>query len=158
MSIQKIFFPLLMLLLSGTVLANDVKPAPPELLALVVKAKLRDPIISWCKGAFVPGKPAGYAIAVSSNKAGGRYLTVDSHGEVTELATFTDLADLQCLTATEARELAKTIAENETTHGGITPRYKSAVVCASLDRSPTTFCWQYSPKAKAFVKIGNWTT
>jgi hypothetical protein len=145
------FFPLMMSLFIGTVSAADVKPVPPELLALAAKAKLHDPIMAWCKGAFVPDKPPAFAIAISRNIAEGSYLVVDSQGQVTELAAFTDGAELQCLTAAKARELAKVIAENETTHGGIKPSYKSAVICASLDRSPTSLCWQYSPAAKAFV-------
>ena len=140
------------------VFAAEPGPIPPELAALEAKAKLQDPIVSWCKGAFVPGKPSGFAVAVSRNKTEGRYLIIDSLGQVSEIAAFTGGADLNCYTAAEAKDLAKTIAENETTHGGIVPRYKSAVICVAQDRSPTTLCWQYSPKAKAFVKIGSWTT
>jgi len=147
---------LAMLLLSGAahVAADQL---PPGVLALAAKAEVREPIVAWCKGTFRPEKPIAYALAVSRSGIGGRYLAIDSDGQVTELASFTGGADLACYTPTEAKALSASIANSETIQGSIAPLHKTTVVCAFVEETAAA-CWQYSTADKAFVRVGGWTT
>ena len=100
---------------------------------------------------------AGFAIAVTSPEGTGRYVVVEPGGRISELGLFTDAADLSCLTPAGARDLDRSIRENETMHGGISPVGDATVVCGFTDAT-TAVCWQYSSDAGRFVKVGGWTT
>ncbi|HXG87356.1 MAG TPA: hypothetical protein VNJ02_03390 [Vicinamibacterales bacterium] len=132
-------------------------PAPPDLTALAVQARLDLPFAAWCRGQFRPGHSRAFAAALSSTADGGRYVVLERDGRVTELASFTGGADLSCYTRAEAQKLNGAIARSETIHGQITPRWRTTVVCAFIDAT-TAVCWQYSPADGGFVKVGGWVT
>ena len=102
------------LVLAGAALGAE--PLPLEFMAATSKAKIADPIVGWCGGEFRSGHPGGFAIAVSSAQAGGRYLVVEANGQVIELASFSGRADLSCYTTHEARKLDQTISRSATIH------------------------------------------
>ena len=127
------------------------QPVPAELSALLEKARLGSPV-AWCRGEFRSGRPAAYVVAVP-----GRYLVVESDALVTELASFTGGAELSCYTPAEARKLHRTIAQSETIQGRIIPRWRTTVVCGFVEDTRAV-CWQYSPRDRRFVKVGEWVT
>jgi hypothetical protein len=132
------------------------QPVPRELSALVSRADLPAPV-GWCRGELRAGRRAGYAVAVPSAVKGGRYLVLEEGAPAVELAPFTSGAELSCYSPAEARRLDGSIRQSETIQGGIAPRWRTTVVCGFLDDT-TAVCWQYSPDARAFVKVGGWIT
>lgn len=129
---------------------------PRALTALAAEADLPAPI-RWCRGEFRAGRSAAYAVAVPSAIKGGRYLVLEDGAPAVELAPFVGGADLSCYSPSEARRLDRSIRESETIDGEIAPRWRTTVVCGFVDDT-TAVCWQYSPDARAFVKVGGWTT
>ena len=135
---------------------GSAQPVPPELSALIGKARLALPVAGWCRGEFRAGHAGGYAVAVPS-AAGGRYLVVGLDATVVELVSYTGRPDLSCYTPAEARKLHLTIGQSDTIHGAISPRWGTTVVCAFVDDT-TSICWQYSPADHGFIKVGGWVT
>jgi hypothetical protein len=133
------------------------QPVPADLATLAAKARLDGRVAAWCRGAFQSGRPDAFAVAITDAAASGRYVVVESDAAVTELASYTDGADLSCYTRAEARKLNDSIRRSETIHGQITPRWSTAVICAFVDGT-TAVCWQYSPTERVFVKVGGWVT
>ena len=130
---------------------------PPELSALVAKARLAQPV-AWCNGEFRSGRPHAFAAAIpAENGSGGRYVVLEADALAAEIAAFIEGADLSCYTRSEAEKLNATIRQSETIQGEIAPRWNSTVICGFIDDT-TAECWQYSDAEKAFVKIGGWTT
>jgi hypothetical protein len=132
------------------------QPVPRELSALASRADLPAPL-RWCRGEFRAGRAGAYAVAVPSAITGGRYLVLEDAAPVVELAPFVGGADLSCYSPAEARRLDRSIRESETIHGEVAPRWPTTVVCGFVDDT-TAVCWQYSPDARAFVKVGGWIT
>jgi len=130
---------------------------PPELSALASKAGLDRPVAAWCRAEFRSGHPGAFAVAVTSAAGGGRYVILDSDASVEELAAFTRGPDLSCYSRAEAEKLNVDIRDSRTIQGEITPRWSTAVVCGFVDDTSAA-CWQYSPDAGAFVRIGGWVT
>ena len=133
------------------------QPVPSTLTALATKARLDGPVAAWCSGEFRPGRPGGYAVAVTSGAGGGRYVVLDTDATVTELALFKRAADLSCYSRGQAEKLDVTISRSETIQGHIAPRWNTTVVCGFIDET-TAACWQYSPAGRTFVKVGEWVT
>jgi hypothetical protein len=133
------------------------QPVPSELSALAAKARLDGPVAAWCRGQFRPGYPRAFAVAITSAAGGGRYVVIEADATVTELASFTRSADLSCYTRAEAQKLDIAIRRSVTIQGDITPRWRTAVVCAFVDDT-TSVCWQYSPADRGFVRVGGWVT
>ncbi len=132
------------------------QPAPPDLSRLMERARIEGPASAWCRGLFAPGRPAGYAVAVSG-PTGGRYLALDSILGAIDLATFTGAPDLACYSAAEAADLNRALQRSETVQGRLAPRWPTGVVCGFVE--PTrAVCWQYSARSHAFVEVGGWTT
>lgn len=146
---------LLLALVTGSMAA--AQPVPPELSTLAATARLDRPVVGWCRGEFRSGHPGAYAVAVSGEKGGGRYLVLESDATVVELAGFTDGPQLSCYTPAEARKLDLVIGSSLAIHGQITPAWNTAVVCAFEENTRAT-CWQHSPVTGAFVKVGGWIT
>jgi hypothetical protein len=137
-------------------ISASAQPVPADLRALAVKARLDAAIAGWCRGPLRAGRPGSYVVAAAA-ATGGRYLALDADGTSVELASFTGTPELSCYTPAEARKLDRTIRESETIHGSIAPRWRTTVVCGFLDDT-TAACWQYSPAARAFVRVGGWIT
>ena len=74
-----------------------------------------------------------------------------------ELVTFTGKPDLACYTPSAARTLNLSIKKSDTIQGQIVPRWRTLVICGFVEPTEAV-CWQYSPTAKAFVKVGGWVT
>ena len=123
----------------------------------MASAKIEGPLVGWCRAEFRAGRRGAFAIAIPSAKAGGRYLALDSNGQAYELASFARSAELSCYKPAEARKLNRTIAGSKTIHGSIAPVFGTTVICAFVEET-NAICWQYSPQAKAFVKVGEWVT
>ena len=130
--------------------------APPELTALVAKAKLGAPV-AWCQGEFQAGRRGAFAVALKASTGGSSYAVLGLDGSLVTLATFTGGVDLACYTKAQADALNATIGRSATIHGQLTPRWNTAVVCGFVDDT-TAVCWQYSPAERAFVRIGGWQT
>lgn len=133
------------------------QPVPPALSAMVTRAQIEGRVTAWCGGEFRAGHPDAFAAAVTSAAGQGRYVVLDSDGTVAELGAFEGEPDLSCYTPAEARKLTETIGESNTIEGHVAPRWPTTVICAFSD-STTAACWQYSPKARRFVKVGGWIT
>jgi hypothetical protein len=133
------------------------QPVPPRVAALAAKAQLGGPVVAWCSGAFRPRRPRGEAVAVNSKVVGRRYYVLDADGTSTELAPFERRPDLSCYKPAQARRLDLMIKRSKTLHGHITPRWRTTVVCGFIDDT-TAVCWQYSPKERRFVQVGDWKT
>ena len=132
-------------------------PRPAELDALLARARIEAPVAAWCAGEFTAGRPGGFAVAVASPGRGGRYLVLRMGDVPVELASFAGGADLACYSPAKARALGKSIAVSDTVHGRISPRWRTTVVCGFVENT-NAVCWQFSPKARAFVKVGEWVT
>jgi hypothetical protein len=130
--------------------------APAELRALLSNAKIDGTVASWCSGEFRAGERDSFAVALAT-PAGGRYMALEGNGRSTQLATFKGRADLSCYSRADAAKLDQSIRQSDTIHGQVTPRWNTTVVCGFIDET-TAECWQYSPNARTFVKIGGWTT
>jgi hypothetical protein len=133
------------------------QPTPPELSALLSKAKIDVPLVSWCRGEFRADGPAAYAVAVGSPDRDGRYLVLESDGTVVELASFADGAELSCYTAARAEEIDRVIGISDTIEGKIAPAFRTMVVCGFVENTRAV-CWQYSPEKSTFVEVGSWIT
>ena len=147
-------------LLVGTFAAGSIalaQPVPARLAALAAKAQLGGPVAAWCSGQFRPKRPRAFAVAVNSSVLGRRYLVLDADGTSTLLAPFDRRPDLSCYSPAHARRLDLIIKRSKTLHGRITPRWRTTVVCAFVDET-TAVCWQYSPKERRFVQVGEWVT
>jgi hypothetical protein len=112
--------------------------------------------VAWCRGEFRGARHSGYALALASD-SGGRYLVLEPDGKVFALASFTGGAELSCYTPAQARQLNHTIAQSETIHGKVAPRWNTPVVCAFVEDT-SAVCWQYSPAGRVFVEVGRWIT
>ena len=144
------------LLVAGAVGA-EAAPAPTDLIALAAEGKVEGPLASWCRGTFGSEHSGAYAVATLSSTGGGQYLVLGMNGKVIQLATFTGGGDLACYSPDKARELSKSIAANAIVHGGISPVWNSTVICGFVEETHAV-CWQYSPNARAFVRVGEWVT
>ena len=96
------------------------------------------------------------AIAASTG-AGGRYLVLGPGSSAVELAPFAGRPDLSCYSRAEAVKLDRSVRTSDTIHGRIAPRWSTTVICGFVDET-NAVCWQYSPAARAFVKVGEWIT
>ena len=130
---------------------------PSELGALMAKAKIEGRVGSWCRAEFRPGHQGAFAVAVTASNGAGRYVALDSDGSGRELAAFKGGVDLACYSRRQAEKLDQSIRQSETIHGQIRPRWNTTVVCGFVDDT-SAVCWQYSPAARAFVKVGRWVT
>ena len=74
-----------------------------------------------------------------------------------ELAPFKGAPELACYTPAEARKIDETIRQSATISGKVAPMFATTVVCGFVEDT-TAMCWQYSPKTRAFVKVGEWQT
>jgi hypothetical protein len=139
------------------VFVRAAQPVPSQLSALAAKARLESPIVGWCRGEFRPDRSGAYAVAIQPAASSGRYLVVEADATVLDLASFPRSADLSCYTPAEARKLHASITQSATITGRIAPRWRTTVVCAFVDDTHAV-CWQYSPRERAFVKVGEWLT
>jgi hypothetical protein len=136
---------------------------PADLSALLTKAGVDRAVSAWCRGEFRAGHGGAYAAAIASipstpsTTGRGRYVILEPGAQAVELAAFSGNADLSCYTPADARKLDRTIRSSDTIHGSIKPEWNTTVVCAFVDDT-TSVCWQYSPRKRAFVKIGEWAT
>ena len=141
---------------AGTLSAAQRVP-PPDLSTLLTKARVDGTLAGWCRGHMRSGRPDGYAVALASENGGGRYLALGDDATVLELAAYAKAPDLACYTPAEARKLDQSIRSSATISGGVTPAFATTVVCAFVEDT-SAVCWQYSAKARAFVKVGGWQT
>ena len=144
-------------LAAGTASIVGAQPLPAELSALAVSARLDLPVTNWCRGEFHAEHPGAYAVAVTAATGGGRYLVLESGAVAIELALFTGSPEISCYTPEAARTLDLEIRRSSTIDGQITTPWTTTVVCAFVE-NPRATCWQHSPVATAFVKVGEWTT
>jgi len=136
---------------------SAARPVPPALAALAARARLDGAIAVWCGGAFRPGRRGAFALAVTRPVGSGRYLVLEADATTSDLAPFDGTPDLSCYSRPEAVKLDRTIAESETVHGRVAPRWNTTVVCAFVEATHAR-CWQYSPAERTFVTVGEWTT
>ena len=130
---------------------------PSQLTELVAKARLQGAVAGWCRAEFGSGHAGAFAVALRVTADSGRYLFLEDNATVTELATFADGAELQCLSRAEAEQRDLAIRQTETVTGHITPRFNTSVVCGFVTNTEAV-CWQYSPIDRAFVRVGGWMT
>jgi hypothetical protein len=149
--------PLVLTICTATTLSAAQAAPPAALSAMVAKARVDGQLVTWCRGQFRAGRPNAYAAAVTSSAGGGRYLVFDSDAAVVELAPYKDTPELACYTPAEARKLDAVIRESEAISGRIAPAFATTVVCGFVEDT-YAMCWQYSPQARAFVKVGEWQT
>jgi hypothetical protein len=151
---------LMFLTISAAATLSAAQPGlspPRDLAAMFAKARVEGTLASWCRGQFRAGRPSAYAAALTLPTGGGRYLVLDGEAAVVELASFKSAPDLACYTPAEARKLHEAIQTTETVSGRIAPRFTTTVVCAFVEET-NAVCWQYSPAARAFIKVGEWQT
>lgn len=141
----------------GSGLSAVAHPAPADLSDLALSARLDLPVAGWCRGELQAGHPRAYAIAVTAPSGGGRYLILGSDRTVSELAPFAGRPEITCYTPAAAGALNLEIAESSTVDGQVTVPRTTSIVCAFVENTRAT-CWQYSPVASEFVKVGEWTT
>lgn len=144
------------LALTASLLGAQTSP-PPDLVALMAKTGVEGRAVGWCRGSFVPGARPAYAAAVASGDGTGRYIVIDEEAQVMALEPFKGVPDVSCYSPAEARKLHESIRLSSTITGEITPAFPTTVVCGFVDGT-TAVCWQYSPSARAFVRIGGWQT
>ena len=130
---------------------------PPALAELTTKARLNGTIVSHCAAEFAPGQQGGYAVAAVSPDGVGRYVALHPDGVMQEIVPFSDRGEVSCHTRADAVKLAVTILQSKAIHGSIEPRFDTTVICGFVDDTTAT-CWQYSPAARDFVKVGQWST
>ncbi len=112
---------------------------------------------AWCAVTSMPGVAPAYAVAISTPQGGGRYLVIEREDRSTVLGNYAGPADLSCRSAAQADALNESIARSATVQGSVRARGPSTVVCGFVE--PTrALCWQYTPAARAFVQVGEWTT
>lgn len=141
----------------GTASLVGAQPVPAELSALAVSARLDLPVTNWCRGEFQAEHPGAYAVAVTAAGGGGRYLVLESGATAIELAVFTGNPEISCYTPAAARRLDGAISNSSTITGQVTVPWTTTVVCAFVENTRAE-CWQYSPVATGFVKVGEWVT
>ena len=141
----------------STILFAAQRQPPADLASRLDKARVEGTLVTWCQGQFQPGRQRAYALAVTAASGGGRYLVVDDNGMVAELARFKGTPELACYTPAEARKLNEAIRSSETISGRIAPLFSTTIVCAFVENTEA-MCWQYSPKSRAFVTVGQWQT
>ena len=152
----KLLFCLAISVAAGT-LSGAQRVPPPDLSTLMTKLRVDGTLAGWCRGQLRTGRPDGYAVAIASATAGGRYLVLGDDATVVELASYLEAPDLACYTPAEARKLNASIRSSATISGGVAPAFATTVVCAFVEDT-SAVCWQYSAKARAFVKVGEWQT
>jgi hypothetical protein len=130
---------------------------PPDLAELTFKARLTGTIVSYCPAEFEAGRTGAYALAVISPDGNGRYVAVHPDATMQEIIPFSHTGELSCYTSVQALKLHDTIQKSRTLYGSLEPRFDSTVVCTFVDDTTAT-CWQYSPAARDFVKVGQWRT
>jgi hypothetical protein len=130
---------------------------PADLAELTFKARLTGTIVAHCPAEFEAGRSGAYAVAVVSPDGNGRYVALHPDGVMQEIIPFSRSGELSCYTRAQALKLHDTIQKSKTIHGSLEPRFDSTVVCTFVDDTTAT-CWQYSPAARDFVKVGQWTT
>jgi hypothetical protein len=130
---------------------------PVDLTELGIKARLTGTIVSHCPAEFEPGRVGAYAVAAVSPDGVGRYVALHPDGVMQEIIPFSREGQVSCYTRAEALKVHATIQKSDTTHGSIEPRFDTTVVCVFIDDTTAT-CWQYSPAARDFVKVGQWMT
>ena len=130
---------------------------PADLSELVAKAGVQGTLATWCSGDVRLRGHMGYAAAVMSSNRGGRYLVYEAGETVVELATFNGAPEVACYTSAEARKINESIRRSETISGKVAPMFETTVVCGFVEDT-TAMCWQYSPKTRAFIKVGEWQT
>ena len=149
-------FMLLSLGLAGAL--NVTQAPPPDLAALVAKARLDAPVAAWCRAEFQAGRRGAFAVAVTSASGGGRYVALQADGHAVELAAFKETPNLACYGRAEARTLGRSLQQSaDIVQGNLAPRWNTTVVCGFIDNTSAE-CWQYSPDARAFVSVGRWVT
>lgn len=146
--------PFVTLVLAAT--TSFGQPPPPDLAALVTRDGSGGRVMAWCRGEFRPDRPGAYAVAIA-NAHGSQYVVLDAHGTSTVLGAFSGGADLACYSPAAAAALSVSIRRSTTIQGRIAPRWKTSVVCGFIDNT-TARCWQFSPSARAFVRVGGWVT
>ena len=144
-------------MIAAAAVAAAQQSVPADVLKRAERARISGIIVAWCQGEFRSGFPGDIAAAVTGAEGGGRYVVLDSEGNVTELAPFKRKPDLSCYSRAGALELSRAMARSATIEGRIAPRWNTTVICGFLDDTGAT-CWQYSPSARAFVPVGSWTT
>ncbi len=77
--------------------------------------------------------------------------------DLSTLGACAEAPELACYTAADARKLNESIRRSATISGSVTPAFATTVVCAFVEDT-SAVCWQYSAKARAFVKVGDWQT
>lgn len=142
--------------LSTLQLAAQRQP-PADLTARLDKARVEGTLVSWCQAQFESGRQHAYAVAMTAPTGGGRYLVVDHEGKAVELARFNNAPDLACYTRAEARKLNEAIRASDTISGGIAPLFPTTIVCAFVENTEAV-CWQYAPRSRSFVTVGQWHT
>ncbi len=140
-----------------TTLCAAQPPVPPGLAELIAKAPIAGPVAAWCAARIARTGPVAYAIAVPAQGGGGRYVVLAPEGGTAVLGNYSGEPDLSCLTPAEARRLNRSIAQTPTIHGAIQPLRDTTVVCGFVENTRAV-CWQHSPKAGTFVRVGEWTT
>ena len=130
---------------------------PPDLAELTTKARLSGTIVSHCAAEFERGRAGAYAVAVISPDGNGRYVALHPDGVMQEIVPFFGEGEVSCYTRAEALKLQATIQKSETIHGSLEPRFDGTTVCTFITDTSVT-CWQYSPAARDFVKVGQWLT
>jgi len=149
---------LLLLTISAAGTLSAAQRVPPrDLSALITKARVDGTLVGWCRGQLRTGRPDGYAVAIASATAGGRYLVLGDDATVVELAPYMGAPELACYTPAEALKLNQSIRSSATISGGVAPAFTTTVICAFVEDT-SAVCWQYSAKARAFVKVGEWQT
>lgn len=137
---------------------QSAQPKPPaDLSELIANARVEGTLTGWCAGEFRARGRKAYAAAVTSAAGGGRYLVFEAGATVVELGPYKDGAELACYTPAEARKLHESIRHSETISGRVAPMFATTVVCGFVENT-RAICWQYSPKTRAFVKVGEWQT
>lgn len=136
---------------------SAAQPVPANLSALVARARVDGRVAAWCGGRFRPGSSDAFAVAMTSQSGGGRYVVIEADASSKELAQFSGGADLSCYTRAEAQRLDRTIRRSDTVHGRIAPRWNTTIVCGFIENT-TAACWQFDPAKRVFVTIGGWTT
>ena len=136
---------------------TQTRSAPRELSHLLVNAHIELPVAGWCRADFERNRRSGFAVAVLDSARGGRFVAMLADGTPHVLGSFEGAADLSCYTLSAARKLNSTLQRSDTIQGSVAPLWPTTVVCGFVE--PTTAaCWQYSPAAHQFVKVGEWTT
>jgi hypothetical protein len=130
---------------------------PPELFELTMKARLNGTIVSHCAAEFTSGRAGAYAVAVVSPDGVSRYVALHQDGVMQEIIPFYGTGQVSCYTPAQALKLHATIQKSKTLHGSIEPQFDTTVVCTFFDDTAAA-CWQYSPAARDFVKVGQWKT